>query len=288
MTLDYNGAVLIIVTMIGTVFFAIAGWYEYRKKLQIRFWHDQPLEERYRRFLPSIPHYIRLGTADQKSLEQRLNVFIHTKIFTGIGVTITDEMKTLIGFYACLLLLRKPQEYCYDTLKTIIVYPSAVRIDTLRSNGGVYTQDTMVIEGQSTGEAVVITWHEAKKEAYHMHRQNVILHEFAHEIDGLDGRLDGIPPIETSKFEGWVHILYKELDTLGTIAWTNRGWGKYKLFGEYAATNEAEMFAVATERFFESPNTFRRDFPEFYHLLADFYEMDSATLFGSATPSLKE
>jgi len=56
--------------------------------------------------------------------------------------------------------------------------------------------------------------------------------------------------------------------------------GKYTLLGSYAATNEAEFFAVVSELFFEKPHTLQKHFPEIYKELEDFYGLDTATLFG--------
>jgi hypothetical protein len=148
----------------------------------------------------------------------------------------------------------------------------------VKSYGGIYAKEQFMIQGQSTNETVVITWHEAKKESYQLRHNNVIVHEFAHEIDFMDGEIDGIPPIEHSKYDGWVHILYKEFNALNEVVLKNRDWGKYKLLGAYAASNEAEFFAVVTERFFESPASLKLHFPELYYEFASFYEIDTAEL----------
>ena len=100
----------------------------------------------------------------------------------------------------------------------------------------------------------------------------------AHEVDMMDGVVDGVPPIERSKYDGWVNVLYREFKTLNAIALKDRGWGKYKLLGDYAASNEAEFFAVVTERFFESPASLKHHFPELYNLLKGFYNIDTAKL----------
>jgi Mlc titration factor MtfA (ptsG expression regulator) len=212
-------------------------------------------------------------------LQRSILRFIHTKEFIGVGLHVSDEMKVIIAFYACLLLLYKNTTNCYDSLKSIIIYPHSVMIKQIKSYGGIYTKEQFMIEGQSANDTVVITWNEAKKESYHMHRSNVIIHEFTHEIDFMDGEIDGIPPMEHSKYHGWITILTKEFDTLSAIVHKNRDWGKYKLLGSYAAGNEAEFFAVVTERFFEMPEALKLHFPELYSELQNFYQMDTAELF---------
>lgn len=277
--MDYHGALLLVFAGLGTTFFALLFLNDYRRKISLRQIRQLPFTEEYEAIVSRTPHYGKLNAADKKNLQRSIVYFIHTKEFVGAGLKVTVEMKVLIAFYACLLLIRKNTENCYDDLKTIIVYPHAVMVDQVNSNGGIYTKEQFVIQGQSTNETIVITWHEAKKESYHMRHNNVIIHEFAHEIDFMDGRIDGIPPIEHSKYDGWVHTLHKEFNALSSIAFKNRGWGKYKLLGAYAASNEAEFFAVATERFFESPVSMKLHFPELYDELKDFYRIDTAELF---------
>lgn len=277
--MDYHLALLIIFAGFGITFFALLFLYEVHKKNILDKIKKLPFLEQYEAIIAKTPHYHRLSTDDKIKLQHSIVYFIHLKEFIGIGIEVTDEMKVLIAFYACLLLIHKGTENCYGNLKTIIIYPHSVMIKQVKSYGGIYTKEQFVIQGQSANDTVVITWHEAKKESYHMRHNNVIIHEFAHEIDFMDGEIDGIPPIEQSKYDGWVNILYKEFNTLNTIVLKNRNWGKYELLGAYAASNEAEFFAVVTERFFESPVSLRLHFPELYDEFKDFYMIDTAQLF---------
>lgn len=278
--MDYNAALLILFTGLGTLFFALLFLNELRKKSVLEKIKKLPFTEEYEVIVARTPHYHRLPATDQLKLQRSIVHFIHTKEFMGIGFEVTDEMKVIIAFYACLLLIHKETENCYDNLKTIVIYPHSVMIKEVKSYGGIYTKEQFMIQGQSANDTVVISWHEAKRESYHMRHNNVIIHEFAHEIDFMDGEIDGVPPIENSKYDGWVHILHKEFNALNTIAHKNRDWGKYKLLGEYASTNEAEFFAVVTERFFESSGSLKKHFPELYDELKDYYQIDTATLFG--------
>jgi len=178
------------------------------------------------------------------------------------------------------LLLHKTTTNCYDNLKTIIIYPNAVAFENLQAAGGIYTKEKFLIDGQAANDTVIIIWHDAKKEAYHLRHDNVIVHEFAHEIDFMDGEVDGVPPIECSKYDEWSRVLFGDFKKLNNVALKNRDWGKYKLLGSYAATNEAEFFAVVTERFFESPQSLKKHFPELYNELKEFYKIDTIKLIG--------
>ena len=237
-----------------------------------------PFDDKSRDYLLKTPHYKNLSKEDKKKIETSILLFINTKEFIGIELDVTQEMKVIIAFYACLLLLHIETENCFNNLKTIIIYSHPVMLKNLHSSGGVYTKEQYLIQGQSSNDTVVITWNEAKSEAYHLRKDNVIIHEFAHEIDFMDGEIDGVPPLSKSKYYEWINILGKEYKALSKVSMKNRSWGKYKLLGNYAASNEAEFFAVITERFFESPKSLKREFPDLYNELKSFYKLDSITL----------
>jgi Mlc titration factor MtfA (ptsG expression regulator) len=98
----------------------------------------------------------------------------------------------------------------------------------------------------------------------------------------MDGEVDGVPPLERSKYHAWTEVLYRDFKKLSHVLETEKGWGKYKLLGRYAATNEAEFFAVVSERFFESPHSLKHHFPELYAQLKAFYRVDPAEWVSSA------
>lgn len=277
--MDYFSALLLVFGGLGATLLGLYLLYDMRRKRLLHKIEGLPFTQYYKTLLAKTPHYHKLSSSDQQQLQRSILRFMHTKEFVGIGLDVTEEMKVLIAFYACLLLVHKKTEDCYDNLKTIIIYPHAVIRKQVRSEGGIYAKEQFMLEGQSSNDTVVISWHEAKKEAYHLRHSNVIIHEFAHEIDMMDGRIDGVPPIEKSKYEGWINALHKEFNTLNAIALKNRDWGRHKLLGAYAASNEAELFAVVTERFFESPASLKHHFPELYNMLEDFYEIDTAKIF---------
>ncbi len=277
--MDYHLALLLLLGGLGITGFTVLVLSELYKKSLFKKIKKLPFTKQYEDILEKTPHYHRLNAEDKLKLQDSIVFFIHTKQFIGVGLDVSVEMKVLIAFYACLLMIHKNTENCYDNLKTIVLYPHSIMTKQIKSYGGIYTKEEFMIQGQSANDTVVITWHEAKRESYHMRHNNVIIHEFAHEINFMDGEIDGVPPIEHSKYDEWVRVLYKEFNTLGTIVLKNRKWGKYELLGAYAASNEAEFFAVVTERFFESPVSLKHHFPELYAEFEDFYQIDTALLF---------
>jgi len=276
--MDYHLALILWIGGIGFAILLLSFLWNRKKKREINRLKKQPFPNEYRIFLNKTPHYSKLSDTDKKKIETSILIFANTKEFIGVGVEITDEMKVIIAFYACLLMLHIETDNCYDNLQTIIVYPSAVITDKINYSGGIYNKEKLLIDGQSSDDTVIIVWHDAKSEAYHLRHDNVIIHEFAHEIDFMDGEIDGIPPIEKSKYNEWTNILFEDYKKLNKIVLKDRDWGKYKLLGSYASTNEAEFFAVVTERFFETPHSLKKHFPELYNELKDFYNIDTIDL----------
>jgi Mlc titration factor MtfA (ptsG expression regulator) len=274
--MEYYLHLLLFVTAAGSAVILFWLVQAYRKKKKLQWIASLPFTEEQRSYLKHLPQYQHLSNEEKAHIEHSILRFIHTKEFTGVKLEVTEEMKVIIAFYACLLLLHIETENCYDNLRSIIIYDQPVIIDRVQNNGGIFSKEQFLIDGQSANDTVVIVWHDAKHEIYHPRKENVIVHEFAHEIDFMDGEIDGVPPMERSKYHEWTNVLYREFSQLNDVALKERDWGDYKFIGEYAATNEAEFFAVLTERFFESPKSLKEKFPDLYNALKDFYRTDPA------------
>jgi Mlc titration factor MtfA (ptsG expression regulator) len=234
---------------------------------------SKPFSEDYIKILENIPFYNKLTKEEKEQIHRSILIFINTKKFIGVKIEIIDEIKIVIAFYACLLVLHARIKTCYEDLEYILVYPYVMISEQIRQNGGIYHKDEFLLAGQSAGDTVVIAWNEAKKDAYHLYKNNVIIHEFAHELDFLTGEANGVPPIG-DKYHEWAKIISKEYTKLVDIASKNRNWGKYKLIGDYAATNPAEFFAVITEIYFEKREKFKKDFPGLFKELEYFYNLN--------------
>lgn len=256
-------------------------WQSWRYFRQMRLWKritSTPFPAEYEKIVSKVPHYRMLPEAMRRKLQEKIRFFIATKEFKGIGIEVTDEMRLIIAFYACLLQLRRDD--CYDRLMTILIYPSEVIAKRIEAEGGVYREGQFLLEGESAGGTVVIAWSEARREAYHPRGHNVIVHELAHELDAEDGATDGVPPLPYGRYDGWTKVLFSNYTKLKDAFRRGRYLEKYKLIGPYAATNEAEFFAVVSELFFERPRMLKRHFPDLYRELESFYEIDTVALFG--------
>ncbi len=276
--MSYYVALVLVFGGLGFTVISLVMFFKIKEEKRLEKILALPFNEAYRKYLQTTPHYNQLTQEDKAKIEHSITLFSNTKEFIGAGIDVTAEMKVVIAFYACLLLLHKTTTNCYDNLKTIIIYPNAVALDNVQASNGIYTKEKFLIDGQSANDTVIIVWNDAKKEAYHLRHDNVIVHEFAHEIDFMDGEIDGVPPIENSKYDEWSRVLFGDYKKLSDVVLKKREWGKYKLLGSYAATNEAEFFAVVTERFFESPQSLKKHFPELYKELKDFYKIETVEL----------
>ena len=102
---------------------------------------------------------------------------------------------------------------------------------------------------------------------------NVVLHEFAHQLDQEDGAADGAPILERrSRYTTWARVLSKEYEILQR----NKRKRRRSVLNKYGATNPAEFFAVATETFFEKPQQMAKKHPELYEELKNYYKLDPA------------
>lgn len=280
--MSYYSVLLLLFGGFGVFVLALYFFLQIRKDEKLQKLLTKPFKEEYREYLNKIAHYRNLTKEDREKIERSIILFSGTKEFIGVDLEVSMQMKVIIGFYACLLLLRKTKIDCYDNVKTIIIYPNTVAFESIEASNGIYSKEKFLIDGQATVDTVVIIWNDAKEEAYQLRHNNVIIHEFTHEIDFMDGEIDGVPPLEHSKYDAWTEAFYGEYKNLSEVVLKEREWGKYELLGSYASKNEAEFFAVVTERFFESPKTLKKHFPELYSELKDFFQLDTIKLIRGA------
>ena len=209
----------------------------------------------------------------KKELQGHIQVFLSEKTFEGYGgLRITDEIKVTIAAQACILLLNRKPTY-YPTLYTILVYPGAYVGKQTTVVGMMHVEEDSVRAGESwTRGEVVLAWDDVRREAIDLARgHNVVLHEFAHQLDQEDGRADGAPILSrSSSYVTWARVLSGEFQELRRKALS----GAKDIMDAYGATNPAEFFAVATETFFERPRQMRVKHPDLYEELKTYYGLD--------------
>jgi len=222
----------------------------------------------------NLPIYECLPASDKNELQRHILVFLAEKRFEGCGgVEITDEIKITIAAQACLLLLHRKTDY-YPGLYSVLVYPRAFVIRrTERLPMGLVADGPQVLLGESWHRgSVVLSWDAVRHDTADIHDgHNIVLHEFAHQIDGTGGKGDGTKVLESrTRYLAWARVLQKDYEKLRCAASQHRPG----LLRKYAAKNPAEFFAVATEYFFEKPKELKHCHPELYDELKDFYHQD--------------
>ena len=248
-----------------------------RRQARRRHLRGQPFPPEWEQILQqNVPLYRRLPEELCEELHAHMLVFIAEKRFEGCGgLEITDEIRVTIAAQACLLLLQRETKY-YPTLSSILVYPRAYVAPSRVSIGGGVVSGAQARAGESwrRGE-VVIAWDQALRGAANVHDgHDVVLHEFAHQLDQEDGVADGAPILEhRSSYVTWARVLGKEYEKL-----QQRTKRRRKSFlNKYGATHPAEFFAVATETFFEKPKYLKRKKPDLYEELKSYYRLDPVT-----------
>jgi Mlc titration factor MtfA (ptsG expression regulator) len=233
---------------------------------------DQPFPPKWRKILRKrMPYYRRLPFNLQRQLQQRVHVFIAEKNFVGCnGVQVTDEMRVLIAAQAGLLLLNRDTD-CYATMSEVLVYPDTFVIEREEVGpGGTVRRVRRAVSGESWANSqVVLSWTDVLEGAADTgDGQNVVLHEFAHQLDQETGRGNGAPTFDNNEQAGrWSTVLGGEFSRLREQIANN----SEPLLDPYGAQDPVEFFAVATETFFERPARLNAEHPELYEELARFY-----------------
>ena len=250
-------------------------FFKSRRRVRLR---AQPIPDEWRRTIErNVPIVRRLPPSDRQELFGHVNVFLAEKHFEGAGgLELTDEIRVTVAAQACLLLLHRETDY-YPLLKSIIVYPSTYVVSDERPiGGGVWTEGDEPHLGhtQRNLSALVLAWDSTLHGARAVDDgENLVFHEFAHQLDFESGGADGTPPLESSRqYASWARVLGAELDALRRASEA----GSPSVLDEYGAENPAEFFAVATEAFFERPLELRTRHAALYDELRAFYRQDPA------------
>ena len=223
----------------------------------------------------NLPVFNRLTKEDQNELLGHVQVFVAEKHFEGAGgIDINDEIKVTIAGQACLLLLHRNTDY-YPELTSIIVYPTGYIADEERHIGGGIWQEGGEHRLGHTGErlgALVLSWDAVRHGAAEpSDGTNLVLHEFAHQLDFENRSGDGTPALQSAgDYRAWARVMSHEFEALRDALEA----GDDTFLDDYGATNPAEFFAVITEAFFERPRALRRNHPALFMQLQRFYQQD--------------
>ena len=248
-------------------------WLKRRRRQRIL---AQPFPDEWNAILTTnVLHEQQLSDCLRRQLRELIQVFVAEKNWEGCnGFEITDEVKVTIAGQACLMVLGL-QDVFFDHVLSILVYPSTYVAQSVEK-----TPAGVVVEGGHArlGEAwwrgpVILSWSDVlsggRRESP---GRNLVFHEFAHQLDMMNGRtVDGTPPLQTKEqFQRWIEVLKPEYERL--VRDCRRG--HHGFIDCYGATNVAEFFAVVTEVFFERAQSLNIHHPQVYEVLADYFRLD--------------
>lgn len=256
----------------------VAGWIAFGPRLVARRRRrvaSLPFPPAWARILDErVPAAGRLPPALRRRLEQEMLVFLAEKDFHGCdGLAVTEEMRVTIAAQACLLLLGRPGHH-FPRLRQVLVYPAPFVVRRERRNAiGLVEEHDRVHSGESWSHGqVVLSWPDALEGARDPgDGRNVVIHEFAHQLDQEKGHANGAPDIAGFRLQPrWSQVMAQEY---GVLQERLRN-AEPVLLDPYAATDPAEFFAVCSEAFFELPHHLAAWHPALFGELARLYRLD--------------
>jgi MtfA peptidase len=221
-----------------------------------------------------------LSPDERAHLRDLVILFLHEKSIVGAGgLALRDEMRMGIAVQACILILNLDLD-CYRGWDEVIVYPDEFVAEyEYMDEDGIVHQVEEAKSGESwLGGPVILSWADAELRGDEA-GYNVVIHEFAHKLDMLNGDANGFPPLHAGMSrEEWSRAFESAYeDFRGRV-----DREEPTAIDPYAAESPAEFFAVLSEAFFEIPEVVRDVYPAVYRQLAAFYRQEPA---GNAMPS---
>jgi MtfA peptidase len=258
---------------------AVAGWLAGPwavAALRRRRIRRQPFPGAWREVLRRrMPAFARLPVDLQLQVKKHIQVLVAEKPFIGCaGLVITDEVRVLIAAQAALLLLHRQAGY-FANLRQILVYPGAFVVERSQPDELGLTHETRrALSGESWEQGqILLSWDDVLAGAADpADGHNVVIHEFAHQLDQERGRANGAPWLGRREgYVSWARVLSGEYAALQRQLASGEA---PPVIDAYAATSPAEFFAVVSEHFFEQPAALAAAHPALYAEFARCYRTD--------------
>jgi len=233
-------------------------------------------EALWQKTLAALPFLGALPGEEQKALKNLVEKFLAEKEFTtGGGLELTDEICVVIAAQGCLPILKLGLA-AYRDWVGIIVYPDEFVVPRqLQDEDGIVHAYDDVISGEAwQGGPLIVSWRDAQMAGA---GYNVVIHEFAHKLDMLNGEADGIPALHSGLGEAeWETVFFAAYDDFCRRVDS----GEETRIDPYASDHPAEFFAVLSENFFELPALLDREYPALYQLFKRYYRQDPLARIG--------
>lgn len=221
----------------------------------------------------SLPFFDILAPDEQQQLKTLAEAFLAEKEFsTAGGLELTDEICVSIAAQGCLPILKLGLNAYRDWIG-IVVYPDEFVVPRrIEDESGIVHEYDDVLSGEAwEGGPLIVSWHDVQMagDGY-----NVVIHEFAHKLDMLNGDADGMPALHSGMTEAeWEEIFFAAYENFCQRVDS----GEETAIDPYASEAPAEFFAVLTESFFEIPDLVAEEYPALYELLSRYYRQDPLT-----------
>ena len=226
--------------------------------------------------LASLPFLHDRPPDELAELRRLASLFLDQKEFSGAGgLVLNDRIALSIAVQACLPVLRFGLSP-YDGFVGIVVHPDEVvaRREVADDDGVVHAYDEVLVGEAMEGGPIMLSWHDVELAGSSAEwSYNVVIHEFAHVLDMLDGEADGVPPMSsTAEREAWIATIDADFERFCQRV----DAGEHTVLDPYGAEGVDEYFAVAVEGFFVNPKATRAEHPELYGMLARYFRQDPA------------
>lgn len=237
-----------------------------------------PVDEETRRWVSgAVPHFAGMPQPLQERLFHLTRAICMEKTFEGCaGFALNDEVKTVISAQAALLVLELGLE-AYDGIDRILVYPEPFVVDRAHEEGGIVAHEEEAVLSGEAGEfgTIVLSWSDVVFGARHeSDGYNVVIHEFAHQLDWATGEITGTPKLESAEdYAQWGAVMKAAYRKLSMEC---EGQDDHPVLDPYAVEDPGEFFAIASEVFFEKPVVLREWDAPLYALLKHYYRLDPA------------
>lgn len=248
-------------------------WLKRRRRARVL---SEPFPEGWRTaFSKDVALWRTLSEPGRSRLEDDLRIFMAERSWEPCGgLDLTDERRAIIAVQACLLTLGRSVD-AFGHVRTILVYPERFFAQEAEEDDlGVVTESCDDREGEAWERGqVVLSWVDVRQDARWMDGRNLVLHEFAHQID-LEDFLNRTRPRggeERERCDRWRRVLD---ETYALLCDLDDAGKKDAVLDLYGAEDEAECFAVATEAFFERPDRVKKFHAELYAVLSEYYNQD--------------
>lgn len=213
------------------------------------------------------PYYRALDSTRQRLFERRVKELLYEKEWLGKGIAVTMEMQIRIAATMAQVTLGFDDLLLLHFKKVFILPGEFVNPRTGQRQVG------EVITGRG---AIVLSW-ASFQEGYSNpgDARNVGLHEVAHALWIDNGIDDGeYHFLQADLLQRWQELAHVEMDRINS--------GEDRFLRRYAATNQAEFFAVAMEYFFEQPLELKTTLPELYGCMKGLLKQDPEALLPAA------